>query len=69
MLRIIVRTVDSSTACNIGGPGTPLDVSFDTFEIDAPHIEEFLTEFVGKQNACVERCVIGVELCADETKR
>jgi len=62
MIRLIVRTQDSSFACNIGGPGTSADISFRTFDISVPELEAFLQEpKAGKWN-CVERSIIGAEV-------
>lgn len=42
MLRVIVKRSDTSVACNIGGPGTGADISYKTFDIEAPALEEWL---------------------------
>lgn len=51
MLRIVVITNDGSYGGNIGGPGTPMERSVRTFDIDAPELEAFLRELVGKVEA------------------
>jgi len=62
MIRLIIRTVDSSTAYHLGGPGTPIATSYQTFDVDAPNVEKFLSEFDGETNSCVERQILGVEV-------
>lgn len=62
MIRIIVRTMDGSFACHLGGPGTPAELSFKTFDIDAPELETFLREDVGRNNSGVSRSAIGIEV-------
>lgn len=66
MLRIIVRTVDSGTAAHLGGPGTPIDTSFKTFDVDAPQVEAFLRQWAPGHH--IERCVVGVEVRDEQLK-
>mgnify|MGYP001580416093 CR=1 FL=1 len=62
MIRVIVRTVNSSMACNIGGPGAPVFTSYRTFDIDVPELELFLREPANERWECIERCVVGAEI-------
>jgi hypothetical protein len=59
MIRILVRSVDEGGAINVG---SPVDVQYKTFDIDAQEIEAYLTEFSGYQNHYVIRSVVGVEI-------
>jgi len=60
MLRIIVRTQDVGSACNV--EGATADISFDTFEIDAPALETFLNV---ADLSYTTRRIIGSEVIAD----
>ncbi len=55
MLRVIVRTVDSGAAANVGGP---VIERFSTIDIDAPEVEQALTSSGAYQDVQV----IGVEV-------
>ena len=59
-IRIIVQTCDASMAANVGGP---VDTSFNTFDIEAPELEEFLRSNRPRLGL---RQVIGAELLGDE---
>lgn len=68
MLRIIVRTTDACTAAHLGGPGTPIDVSFKTFDVDAPEVQTFLAEW-RRSGSHIDRCVVGVEILDDDERK
>lgn len=67
MLRIIIRTTDAGTAAHLGGPGTQIDVSFKTFDVSAPDVEDFLRQW-NRPGSHIDRVVIGVEILDDEQK-
>ena len=63
MLRIICCDVNCGAAANVGGP---VHTAFKTFDVDAPEVEAFLLEFVGK-GGYTERSVTGVEILPPDT--
>lgn len=61
MLRIIVRSIDSGEACNVGGP---VHTRLTTFDVDLPEIEKLLIP-IYKSYVTTE--VIGVEIIKSPT--
>ncbi len=61
MIRIIVRQLDESAACNVGGP---VSQSLKTFDVELLEVETFLDEVP----QWIRREVIGVELLIPEVK-
>jgi hypothetical protein len=57
MIRIIVRTSDCGAAAHVGGP---VDLSFKTFDVSIPELEQFLSE----KRDYSAREVVGVEVIA-----
>lgn len=57
MIRVIVRIDDASMAANVGGS---VYATVKTFDIDAPELEQFLSE--GENKTLVNCQVIGVEV-------
>lgn len=62
IVRLIVRTLDGGYGINIGGPGTPFESPFRTFDIECPELEQFLNEPKTQRGACYNREVIGAEI-------
>lgn len=63
MIRIIVATTDACRAAHVGGP---VEVSYRTFDIDAPKLEAFMAErHTWKKDGMTDRTVVGVELLED----
>lgn len=58
MIRFICREANAGAACNIGGP---VDVTYKTFHLDCPALEEWLS----KQQQYTTRELIGCELTPD----
>jgi hypothetical protein len=60
VIRVIVATVNSLRAANVGGP---VDISYRSFDIAAPDLEAFMGERKNwSVNALQDRTIIGVEL-------
>jgi hypothetical protein len=59
MLRIIVRTVNTSAAAHVGGP---VEIQHTTFDIEAPEVEKFLLEPKQQGWQYAGRDVVGVEV-------
>jgi len=68
VIRVIVRTMDGSFGCHIGGPGTPAEFSYKTFDIEAPELERFLSEDVGRNGSGVSRSPVGIEVIPREAR-
>lgn len=64
MLRIICRSVDEGGAVNVG---SPVDVTYKTFDCNLPDVEAYIMEHAGEQQWYLHRSVIGVEV-VEETK-
>lgn len=62
MIRLIIKTMDGSFAANLGGPGTPAEISYKTFDIDAPEIEKYLKQPIAENWSVASRAVIGAEV-------
>lgn len=60
MLRIIVATTDAERAAHVGGP---VEVSYKSFDIEAPQVEAFLS--AGKKNQFWSRTLVGVEVITE----
>lgn len=61
-VRLIVRTMDGSFGCLIGGPGTPAAMSYATFDIDVPELEKYLRRPTTENWTACTRAVVGAEL-------
>lgn len=58
MLRVIVATTDASRAAHVGGP---VQVTYKTFDIDAPEVEAFMAQAYPR-NQFWDRTLVGVEI-------
>lgn len=58
MIRIIVRTDDSTMAAHVNGP---LHTTYRTFEVDLPEVEAALADGPN-DNGLVQRSILGVEI-------
>ena len=62
MIRITVVTTDACRAANVGGP---VEVSYRSFDSEAPELEAFMAERDGwsaNVKSMCDRTIVGVEL-------
>ena len=59
MIRVIIRSVNHAGAVNVGGP---IEIEHKTIDIDAPEVEEFLSEPRRMNDHCTSREIIACEV-------
>jgi hypothetical protein len=62
MIRLVIRSTDEAGAVNVG---SPVDISYKTFDVELPEVERFLLEYAGKPGSYITRTIIGSEVVAN----